>query len=310
MKTALMTRILFVVLFVWRTNAQFYAPDTEYHDPVQRVYPVEAARVLAWWADRSGTNFSEVTYHVATEPNQTTTWDIQWLDQNGKEIKSANLSYGAEALKSGPEFYRSVFKKLWASGWKTAPKLTLSDLTSGYWRGAAQMGFSREESLEAAFKLEKDSAKHDEKDWLPQIVGLLSHAALPGYATKVSLDNVFLARSAAWLALAEIGARTNSDELWTPIIYQAGRERTARELWQRSAPPDNPKETVEQIAWNLWMRRPVSKDVFLFATTSSHLPMALPMISHDVMANGNGVTFGELFPELAGSPDKLERLQD
>jgi len=311
MKTVCTMRILLVVLFAsaLRTKAQFYAPDTEYHDPVQRVYVVEAARVLAWWNDRDGTNVSEITYHVASGTNQTTVWDIRWLGQGGKELKSATISYGAEALKNGPNFYRSVFQKLWAGGWKSAPELTSSDLATGFWRGAAQMGVSREESLEAAFAIEKDLNKRPEKEWIPQLAGLLAHAALPGLGTKVSLDDFVLARSAAWLALAEVGARTNRDDLWTPVIYQAGRERTARELWQRRGPPDNPNEPVEQSAWNLWMRNPVSKDVFLFATVPAHLPMALPMISHDVDANGTGVIFGELFPKLVGS-EKLERFHN
>jgi len=32
--------------------AQFYAPETEFHDRVQRFFPVEAARVLAWRANQ------------------------------------------------------------------------------------------------------------------------------------------------------------------------------------------------------------------------------------------------------------------
>ena len=220
MKTVCTMRILLVVLFAsaLRTKAQFYAPDTEYHDPVQRVYVVEAARVLAWWNDRDGTNVSEITYHVASGTNQTTVWDIRWLGQGGKELKSATISYGAEALKNGPNFYRSVFQKLWAGGWKSAPELTSSDLATGFWRGAAQMGVSREESLEAAFAIEKNLNKRPEKEWIPQLAGLLAHAALPGLGTKVSLDDFVLARSAAWLALAEVGARTNRDDLWTPVI--------------------------------------------------------------------------------------------
>src|ERR1039457_1368231 len=98
-------------------DAQFYAPNTEYHDPVQRVFPVEAARVLAWWADPSGTNLAEVTYDVATKPGQSTSWEIRWLAPNGKLKKSATVSYQGELLKAGPEFYRSIFKQLWSVGW-------------------------------------------------------------------------------------------------------------------------------------------------------------------------------------------------
>ena len=56
--------------------AQVYAPATEYHDPVQRVFVVEAARVVAWWNERGrATNLTEVAYDVTTKADQSTVWD-------------------------------------------------------------------------------------------------------------------------------------------------------------------------------------------------------------------------------------------
>jgi hypothetical protein len=40
--------VFFFGLSVLSASAQFYAPDTRFHDLSQRCFPVEAARVLAW----------------------------------------------------------------------------------------------------------------------------------------------------------------------------------------------------------------------------------------------------------------------
>jgi hypothetical protein len=69
-------------------QAQFYAPATEYHDPVQRVFVVEAARVLAWWTEQGATNLVEVAYDVTTKADQSTVWDIRWLDEGWIEHPS------------------------------------------------------------------------------------------------------------------------------------------------------------------------------------------------------------------------------
>ena len=48
-------------------SAQFYAPDTEYHDKAQRLFPVEAARVLAWRENLAGGQIAEITFKISTE---------------------------------------------------------------------------------------------------------------------------------------------------------------------------------------------------------------------------------------------------
>src|SRR5258707_15750814 len=113
MKSPTATRfglIIYCLCWSQAAQAQVYAPATEYHDPVQRVFVVEAARVLAWWNERGATNLMEVTYDVTTKADQSTVWEIRWLDRAGKTAKTATVSYASEALKSGPEFYRTVFK--------------------------------------------------------------------------------------------------------------------------------------------------------------------------------------------------------
>jgi hypothetical protein len=63
---------LISLLFSINCNAQFYAPDTEYHDLCQRVFPVEAARVLAWLHPDS--DIVEIRHHGEVGPEQRTIW--------------------------------------------------------------------------------------------------------------------------------------------------------------------------------------------------------------------------------------------
>ena len=51
-----MAAVLVWFSLVARLAAQWYAPATEYHDPVQRVFPVELARVLAARENAAGAN--------------------------------------------------------------------------------------------------------------------------------------------------------------------------------------------------------------------------------------------------------------
>ena len=156
MKTPLVGCLLGAVYFLGSlggAHAQFYAPVTEYHDPVQRVFVVEAARVLAWWSNQGSENLSEITYDVTAKGDQSTVWDIRWLDRAGKTVKTATISYPGELLKAGPDFYRSVFKQLWLADWKSPPALDPGETKEGFWRGAAPMGLSREASLVSAFEL-------------------------------------------------------------------------------------------------------------------------------------------------------------
>ena len=40
--------LVFIFGFLTAARAQFYAPDTEFHDKAQRLFVVEATRILAW----------------------------------------------------------------------------------------------------------------------------------------------------------------------------------------------------------------------------------------------------------------------
>jgi hypothetical protein len=282
-------------------SAQFYAPNTEYHDPVQRVFPVEAARVLAWWEDPSGTNLAELTYEVTTKPGQSTSWEIRWLAPGGKLAKSKTVSYEGDLLKAGPEFYRSVFKQLWSVGWNKPKALSPQEATRLFWQGAARMGLSREKSLEAAMVLINRVGQDPQQDWIPELAGLLTHAALPGFAEQVTLDKLLVARGAAWLALSETECSAKLDALWTPVLFQARREPAAAQAWTNQASSKPDESSPQKQGWDLWVRAPSSKELFLFATDTMNLPMAMPMLAHDVAISGTGKTLADLIMDLTGS---------
>lgn len=120
-----MSAILFSCLWISNlAHGKFYAPDTEYHDPVQRVFVVEAARVLAALENLRGTNFAQVTYQVTTKleiielmntlhakgGSLATVRVMQYLDALGDDIKciprGAELQYQfAETLPQPTRLY-------------------------------------------------------------------------------------------------------------------------------------------------------------------------------------------------------------
>ncbi|MEW6305845.1 MAG: hypothetical protein AB1705_20390, partial [Verrucomicrobiota bacterium] len=109
------------------SGAQFYAPETEYHDFAQRTFVVELARVLAWRENRQQVRIHEITYKVSTGSNRQTEWQIQWLDAKGKPLRRAQVSYPEAGLLSGPAFYRTVFKQLWNDQWSPLPPAAESE---------------------------------------------------------------------------------------------------------------------------------------------------------------------------------------
>src|SRR3954453_17858788 len=118
-------------------TAQFYAPDTEFHDKAQRMFVVEAARVVAWRGNQDTKRVWEVTYSVRTDTNQVTIWDMSWLDKEGHAIKKFQVKYPEPLLKAGPQFYRDVFRQICSATQQSNPtNLTAVDMTKAFWRGA------------------------------------------------------------------------------------------------------------------------------------------------------------------------------
>ena len=85
-------------------SAQVYAPESEFHDKAQRLFPVEAARVLAWRENLNGQSICEVAYKVSVDTKHMTTWKVNWLDKDGKPTRQINVSYPEALLSEGPRF--------------------------------------------------------------------------------------------------------------------------------------------------------------------------------------------------------------
>lgn len=303
-----------------RARAQFYAPDTEFHDAVQRLFVVEAARVLAWRANAGGERISEVTYRVktlsesaavatdtratASATNRVTVWEIQWVDTDGKAVRTATVRYPEGLLKQGPAFYRESFRQLWSAGWKPVGQGDAATLEERFWRGAEAAGPSREESLIVASRLLRSAPEQADESRAAELAGLLVHAALPGVAGNLTLDRLLVARGAAWLALAEQGCAHPPSRLWSPVLFLAERERAAAAAWTNSALAPALTNPVVR-GWELWLRRPTTREVYFFAAETDASPMALAMIAYDVLANETGELLEVTLPLLAGGDARL-----
>ena len=98
-------------------HGQSYAPATNFHDPVQRVFPVELARVLAWRENlASNAGIAEIRYTVDSSDSGATMWTLRWLDARGGVWGQAMIFYAASALCDGPDFYRNVTRQMLRSG--------------------------------------------------------------------------------------------------------------------------------------------------------------------------------------------------
>ena len=139
MKSALLGVYAFVIGSTLR--AQFYAPETDFHDISQRTFPVEAARVLAWLRNADGGEIAEVTFKIETTPERETVWTIQWLDAAKKSLREKIVRYPETLLVEGPKFYRTVFAQLTGDDWmvESAPLSTIPGVPS-MWRFAEPLG--------------------------------------------------------------------------------------------------------------------------------------------------------------------------
>jgi hypothetical protein len=301
--------LLFLGATVSTVQAQFYAPDTDFHDPVQRIFVVEAARVLAWRENQHSGRITEVQYQVNTTTNQDTIWHIEWLNADGKTIKSAQVEYPRATLKQGADFYRQAFGQLWAAGWQKAGPMDATEIETAFWHGADEARVAREESLSRAFELQTAVSTNAEKTWVPETAGLLVHSALPGVAGHLSLDWLLIARGAAWWALAEQASSKHIPQPWAPVLFLAGREQTALETWRQ-----NPvKGTISNemcVGWKLWLSHPTSKETYSFAIGSHCWPLTMAMLAYDSQAYNNGDLIGEVIQPLAGTKQRLMELHN
>lgn len=230
-------------LFVWLLLAgvvcgpvqgQFYAPETERHDPVQRFFPVEMARILGWFENEKFPGISEIRYEVATKGDGATAWQIRWVNGEGKAVFQTTVEYPAVLLESGPEFYRNVALQISRPNFQQRFQgIRGAEAIEHFWKGAALLDVSRERTFSNILSLEM-SFDEDSGGTIAKLAGALTHSALFNVADRLSIDSVTAARGAAWLALAERISAGKADELWGPTLFLGGRENQAANLWQKT----------------------------------------------------------------------------
>lgn len=308
---------LFCFSSTFEARAQFYAPETEYHDKVQRLFVVELARVLAWRENLHNGKIQEITYSVNVDTNDVTTWKLQWLGVDGKPVRTVEVQYPNPLLLEGPQFYREVFKQEWSgTKWAALPKISRQELSQRFWAGADKSGMSREEGLDAMFKLTDTKSNVAEEEYAPELAGMMSHTALPGLAGGVTMDAMLLSRASAWLCLSEAmlgNAESPPDEEWAPILFMAGRENAAMALWGKSVGFHKDGKGVPQFYswWNFFLGKPTAKAAFLFATDPAHRPFAMPMLVYYARTQGLGETLaGVIYPLYRDEQHTIYRLHN
>ncbi len=281
--------------------AQMYSPDTQYHDVVQRIFPVEAARVLLSQYPTAAQ--CEVTFSASGTPDGHFQYTLGWK-VSGKEIAKCDLNYEEADLLKGPDFYREMFTKIAAAmprpAKTLAPEPTSSELLSeAYWRGAESAHSVRFETMLVAerFRQAHVGLKHPAEQ--AELAGILTHGALPGLCQQTQLDALWLARGAAWACWAEKLAGSKLEpNAWVPTLLLAGRWPAATEMWKSIKDAASPIQHGWQILAkdNLGARqmlmRLAERDVGLMALpvaawtwdgspgsaefTDDHLPLLLP----------------------------------
>ncbi len=230
--------VLFAVAWLAPNGfAQWYAPETNYHDPVQRVFPVELARVLAWRENTAhGAGIAEVTYDLNCAEDGAAEWTLRWLDANGGVWREAKVGYRAALLLGGPDFYRNIARQLRAQPWAAFERMSETGLEAAFWAGLWQMQTSRMAGLRVAMK-EESAVRENPSDATAaaRLAGGLLASTVPSAAGMLTLDSTLAARGAAWLALAEEeagdrGASPAGDLRWAVVLKLAQREEQAARL--------------------------------------------------------------------------------
>lgn len=253
-------------------RAQFAEPAASPGtDAVQRLFPLEAARVLA---ARRAPAVTEVKWAAATGP-EGTRWKLTWLDSAGKALREKEINVPTSLLAEGPGFYRQIFREIAGEDWaeQSAPP---DNAASAFWQGAELSGANRAEALTAAAKLLGDNPKLDTPSSAARLAGVLTHSALPLVAAGRPLDAVLLARGAAWLCVAEVRLREPIELAWAPILFLSGHEEPASTLWQGRA--KSKLKTGAERFWNLALRQPTAADAFRYAARNENSRWSLPAL--------------------------------
>ncbi len=289
--------LLCACLFAATGRAQFYAPETEYHDVAQRRFPVEAARVLAWLRNAGGAKIAEVTYRVETTAKHETVWTVAWLDAGQAVLRTTTVRYPEEALAGGAAWYHSVWQQLEGKDWTAGPG-PKAELAAPYWEGAGSAGLSRMSGCTAALKQLTVTPKMEQAPEAAKLAGTLTQAALPVVGTSVSLDGSLLSRAAAWLCRAEERSGASFPAGWGPILMLAGREGLAKAAWKGGT---GAGFTPVERFWDVFIRFPSAKEALPFISTPTNRPYAGPLfIAYGDTDTAFLTLFGQMGKSIVG----------
>jgi hypothetical protein len=266
---------LVTLLLSCAARGQFYAPPVDYYDTVQRRFPVEVARVLAFMWQGQSAEIAEVTWSVHTDAKAQTLWNLAWRpsDPRGKVVPFT-VRYAEKDLRNGADWYRSVWQQLCGSGYGLA-KAPGGELAPAFWEGAHSAGLSRMEGVAAALKLLPGSAK-PAADRSARLAGALTQSAQPMLGNCLTLDGTLLARSAAWLCAAEQQSGAKAGAPWAALLALAGRGPEALAAWRGAKEPSGAAAPLWR-AWDLIVRLPPATEALPLAAQPENRLYAAPV---------------------------------
>ncbi|AWI09845.1 hypothetical protein CKA38_11825 [Ereboglobus luteus] len=224
----------FVIASASDVRAQSYAPETFFHDPVQRVFPVELARVLAWRENiAANADITEIKYSVNCASGGSAEWTFRWLDARGETWREAQIRYEAPLLRSGAQFYREVTRQFLQARWAPFESAQTGEIENAFWEGQDCLGMSRLATVRAAKAEESALHRTGDAAAAARQGGHLLVCALPGMTRMITLDSTLAARGAAWFALAQsaVGSEAGAERPWASVLWLARRQNQAREVW-------------------------------------------------------------------------------
>jgi hypothetical protein len=284
-------------------RAQFYAPDVCMHDAAQRLFVVEAARVLAWIENKQDPKVADVRWEVDGSVTGETEWRLSWLNAEGEELRAETLSYGEKELTQGGDFYRRIWKVLrkQADMKEDQRQVDSELLLRSFWPDPNSIGVNRMSGVLAAVDWARNKKPIEQAADAVALAGILMHSAHSILVDSCQLDYLLLARSAAWLCMAEELAGVRLEPAWATLMYLAGREKPAAALWQ-SVQLDEKAPLVARWWDEVLRKRPVSmRELVEFAAEKGNAQWGLTfLLAHLQMDNAHATELSRVIALLYG----------
>ncbi len=300
--------------------AQAHAPSPPYHDAIQRVYPIELARLLAWRENLGAPRYAGVRWTLNSADERNTRWTIEFIGTDGRKVlRKVELHYPASLAGEGPRFYREILARLLAEqDWSPTPPSTRAELSRAFFEGLSQSSPTRMGSARGLIALMPAATADVLTDpaRAPFLAGRLLSTTLAGVPHLSTLDGTLGARAAAWLALSErmLDGEEPSDKPWAPLLWTVHRERAAAALWAGADDPAT--EAATQAAslypfWNYTLALPSPREALEQAATLGDLDLALALAANACRRRDDVRTFVSLATKLAAyQPDALKSRTD